>query len=108
MRICLVAAFPPSKRQLNEYSYHIARELQKHKDDVELIVLADEIDDYDFVPEAQDNVFSFRRDAEQDGIRVIRCWKFGSLATPVRLLNTIRRLNPDIVWFNLVFSSFGS
>jgi glycosyltransferase involved in cell wall biosynthesis len=108
MRICLVAAFPPSKRQLNEYSYHIAREIQKHKN-VELTVLADEIDDYDFAPDsAQDNVLQFRHDSEDHNINVIRCWKFGSIATPVRLLNTIRRLNPDIVWFNLVFSSFGS
>ena len=28
MKICLVATFPPSGRQLNEYAYYIARELQ--------------------------------------------------------------------------------
>ena len=39
---------------------------------------------------------------------MIRCWKFNSLSTPVRLLNTIRRLKPDVVWFNLVFSSFAT
>ena len=39
---------------------------------------------------------------------MIRCWKFNSLETPVRLLNTIRELKPDVVWFNLVFSSFGT
>ena len=42
------------------------------------------------------------------GFNVIRCWKFGSLSTPVRLLNTIRQLKPDVVWFNLVFSSFAT
>ena len=39
---------------------------------------------------------------------MIRCWKFGSLRTPLRLLKTIRRLKPDVVWFNLVFSSFAT
>ena len=39
---------------------------------------------------------------------MIRCWKFGSLLTPVRLLNTIRRLKPDVVWYNLIFSSFAT
>ena len=39
---------------------------------------------------------------------MIRCWRFGSLATPVRLLNTIRKLKPDVVWYNLVFSSFAT
>lgn len=107
MKICLVAAFPPSKRQLNEYSYHIAREIQRHKD-VELTILADEVDDYDFVKDLRDGSGEAQTHSELPGFNVIRCWKFGSIATPVRLLNTIRRLNPDVVWFNLVFSSFGA
>jgi glycosyltransferase involved in cell wall biosynthesis len=109
MRICLVAAFPPSKRQLNEYSFHIAREIQQHKD-VELIVLADELEDYKFAPDVneRDSRLKVRQRQELPDLKVIRCWKFGSLSTPVRLLNTIRRLKPDVVWFNLVFSSFGS
>jgi hypothetical protein len=44
MKICLIAAFPPSMRQLNEYSYHIAREIQRRKD-IELTILADELDE---------------------------------------------------------------
>src|ERR1019366_824853 len=46
--------------------------------------------------------------SELAGFNVIRCWKFGSLATPVRLLMAIRRLKPDVVWYNLVFSSFAT
>lgn len=107
MRICLVAAFPPSKRQLNEYSFHIAREILQHKD-VELIVLADELEDYDFAPDTEAPGTVARHRPELPGLQVLRCWKFGSVSTPMRLLNTIRRLNPDVVWFNLVFSSFGS
>lgn len=30
------------------------------------------------------------------------------MSTPIRLLNTIRKLKPDVVWFNLVFSSFAT
>jgi glycosyltransferase involved in cell wall biosynthesis len=30
------------------------------------------------------------------------------MATPVNLLNTIRQLKPDVVWYNLVFSSFAT
>jgi glycosyltransferase involved in cell wall biosynthesis len=105
MKICLVTAFPPSIRQLTEYSYHIAREIQRHKD-VELIVLADELENYKFATDA-DGKSLHAKQQELQGFRVIRCWKFGSLTTPMRLLNTIRRLQPDVVWFNLVFSSFG-
>lgn len=105
MKICLVAAFPPSKRQLNEYSFHLARELQRHKH-VELTILADELGPSDLTPDLK--VIHFEQSQEIPGFHVIRCWKFGSLATPVRLLQTIRRLKPDVVWFNLVFSSFGT
>ena len=42
------------------------------------------------------------------GFDVIRCWKFGSLHNPARLLNTIRQLNPDVVWYHLVFSTFAT
>jgi glycosyltransferase involved in cell wall biosynthesis len=107
IRICLVAVFPPSIRPLNEYSYHIACEIQRHKD-VELIVLADELEDYTFATDAHGNPPDPRRSSKLFGVNVIRCWKFGSLATPVRLLKTIRQLKPDVVWFNLVYSTFGA
>ncbi len=102
MKICLVAAFPPSRRQLNEYSWHIAREIQRYPD-VDLTILADELTRYDFAGDAGAGDEPPR---ELPEFNVIRCWKFGSVATPARLLNTIRRLQPDVVWFNLVFSSF--
>jgi glycosyltransferase involved in cell wall biosynthesis len=106
IRICLVAAFPPSIGPLNEYSYHIARELQRHKD-VELTILADELEDYPFATDAQGNPIDTHDSVSVPGVNVIRCWRVGSLSTPVRLLSAIRRLDPDVVWFNLVFSTFG-
>jgi len=107
MKICLVATFPPSGRQLNEYAFHIARELQRNLH-IELTILADELTDYEFATDENGKSLSASEQPELPGFNVIRCWKFNSLATPVRLLNTIRRLKPDIVWFNLVFSSFAT
>jgi glycosyltransferase involved in cell wall biosynthesis len=107
MKICLVAAFPPSGRQLNEYAFHIARELSRNPS-VELTILADELTDYEFATDADGNSLKANRQSELPGFNVIRCWNFGSLLTPVRLLNTIRQLKPDVVWYNLVFSSFAT
>src|SRR5580704_13950165 len=107
MRICLVATFPPSGRQLNEYAFHIARELQRNPD-VELTILADELTEYDFATDQDGKALEVSQQAELPGFNVIRCWRFGTLSTPVRLLNTIRRLKPDVVWYNLVFSSFAT
>lgn len=107
MKLCLVATFPPSGRQLNEYAFHIARELRRHPD-VELTVLADELTEYDFATDENGDRLKGHQQAELPGFNVIRCWKFGSLLTPVRLLNTIRHLKPDVVWYNLIFSSFAT
>ncbi len=107
MKICLVAAFPPSGRQLNEYAFHIAQEMQRNPD-VELTILADELVDYKFATDENGNSLKAHEQPELPGFNVLRCWRFGSLSTPVRLLRTIRRLKPDVVWYNLVFSSFGT
>jgi glycosyltransferase involved in cell wall biosynthesis len=91
MKICLVSAFPPSRRGLSEYGYHIARELQADPL-LSVTVLADELG-------AASN--------ELDDFDVVRCWNFNALTNPFKLLRTIREIKPDVVWFNLLFSSFG-
>ena len=107
MKICLVATFPPSGRQLNEYAFHIAQELQRNPS-VNLTILADELTAYDFATDGKGNPLGGQQQQELPGFSVIRCWKFGSMATPVGLLKTVRKLKPDVVWFNLVFSSFAT
>jgi glycosyltransferase involved in cell wall biosynthesis len=92
MKICLVSAFPPSRRGLNEYGYHIARELQRDPL-LSVTVLADQL----ATPEP-----------ELDEFDVVRCWSFDDIANPAKLLRTIHDLRPDVVWFNLLFSSFGN
>ncbi len=91
MKICLVTSFPPSRDALNEYGFHIANEL-KRIPGIKLTILGDE-----YAPVQP----------ELDGFSVKRCWKFNSLSNPWRLLRTIRKEKPDVVWFNLGFASFG-
>src|SRR2546423_7846694 len=91
MNICLVSAFPPSREALNEYGYHLALELQEIPG-LSLTILGDTL------PGPK---------SELHGFSVIRCGAFNSLANPWRLPREIRQLKPDVVWFNLVFASFG-
>src|SRR5579863_8533044 len=107
MKICLVATFPPSGRQLNEYAFYIARELKRNPR-ISLTILADELTDYEFATDENGNSLRAEEQQELPGFDVIRCWKFNSLATPTRLLSAINRVKPDVVWFNLVFSSFAT
>ena len=92
MKICLVTAFPPSRGGLNEYGWHVARALSSFPR-LNLTILADQLP----TPEA-----------EVDGFNVVRCWSFNSLTNPSRLLRAIDKLQPDVVWFNIGFASFGS
>jgi glycosyltransferase involved in cell wall biosynthesis len=107
MKICLVTAFPPSGRQLNEYAFHIARELQRNPL-VDLTILGDELGDYHFATDADGKPLRAHAQSELPGFNVVRCWKFNSLKAPLQLLKTIRRIHPDVVWFNLVFSTFAT
>jgi glycosyltransferase involved in cell wall biosynthesis len=77
---------------LNEYGLHVAQALSNFPR-LDLTILADEL------PTPQPEV---------DGFRVIRCWSFNSLSNPTRLLRVIDELQPDVVWFNIGFASFGN
>jgi glycosyltransferase involved in cell wall biosynthesis len=92
MKICLVTAFPPSRRGLNEYGYHIARELQRDPL-LSVTVLADELE---------------TSEPELEEFDVQRVWRFDSLSNPIRLRKALREHKPDVVWFNLLFSTFGN
>lgn len=91
MKICLVTTFPPSTGGLSEYGLHIAEELQRNPL-LSLTVLADEL----AAPQA-----------EPPGYSVVRCWSFDDPGSPLRIIRAVRKLKPDVVWFNLLFSTFG-
>ena len=73
MKICFVGTFPPSWRQLNEYSFHIAKELQKDPL-LSLTIISDELDE---------------PAPELPGYDVVRVWKFNDWRNPFKLLKAI-------------------
>jgi glycosyltransferase involved in cell wall biosynthesis len=91
MKLALVTAFPPSRKGLNEYGFHVADELRRHPG-VELTILAD------YLPEPQPELPEFS---------VVRCWGFNRLSNPLSLLRAIRQLKLDVVWYNIGLASFG-
>ncbi len=107
MKICLVSSFPPSGRQLNEYAYYIARELQGNPL-IDLTILGDELSNYEWATDKNGMPINTAKNEELPGFHVRRCWRFNSLTNPARLLRMIRQLKPDVVWFNLVFSTFAT
>jgi glycosyltransferase involved in cell wall biosynthesis len=91
MRICLVTTFPPSQGGLSEYGLHIAQELRRNPF-LSFTILADKISS---------------EEPEFENFNILRCWSFDDPLSCVRLLKELRKLKPDVVWFNLLFSTFG-
>jgi glycosyltransferase involved in cell wall biosynthesis len=107
MKICLVTAFPPSGRQLNEYGFHLARELQRNPL-VNLTILGDKLTQYEWATDKDGKPLSQEAQPELDGFHVIRCWQANSLAVSANIARAVLQLRPDVVWFNLVYSSFAT
>jgi glycosyltransferase involved in cell wall biosynthesis len=76
---------------LSEYGLHIAEELRGNPF-LSLTILADRLS----VPQP-----------ELEGFSVQRCWSFDDPSNALSLLKTLRKIKPDVVWFNLLFSTFG-
>jgi glycosyltransferase involved in cell wall biosynthesis len=92
VKIALITSFPPSRHALNEYGFHVAEQLRQERG-VDLTVLGD------YLPTPAD---------ELPGFEVTRCWGFGKPGNVATLLRAIRRVKPDVAWFNLGFASFGA
>jgi glycosyltransferase involved in cell wall biosynthesis len=92
MKIALVTAFPPSRKALAEYGFHLADQLRQSPG-IHLTVLGD------YLPDGL---------AELPGFQVCRCWGFDRRANFATVLRAVRVAKPDLVWFNLGFASFGA
>jgi glycosyltransferase involved in cell wall biosynthesis len=92
MKIALISAFPPSKGLLNEYGFHIANQL-KDQPNTSLTILGDAM--LEPAPELPD-------------FDVVRCWELNKTFNQPSLLRVLRETKPDVVWFNLLFSTFGN
>lgn len=93
--IAVVSAFPPGRQSLNEYGYHLVREFLARPDIARVIVLADKLDDD--IPELDMG----------DKLEVRRIWRFNDIKTMPVILQSLRKLQPDGVIFNVQTASFG-
>lgn len=91
MKIALITSFPPSRHALNEYGFHVANQLRQESC-IDLTVLGD------YLPTPAE---------ELPGFNVVRCWGFGKNGNLASLVRAIRKVKPEVAWFNLGFASFG-
>ena len=96
LKIALVTPYPPSKTTLNEYGFHLARQLAA-KQEVQALQLYVER-----LPPEQ------AYEKENPKQHFIPCWQFNSKANPFSIKKAIKRHRPDVVIINLQFLLFGS
>lgn len=94
-RVAVVTAFPPSRTTLNEYGLHLVNALAGDPAVDRVVAL---VEDH---PHAGTH-------ESLEGVDIVPAWRFDSAATPLRVIRALLRERPDVVVFNLHFSSFGS
>ena len=95
MQICAVSSFPPTLAGVADYGAHLADGLSKDPRVERVTVLAD-------------NARHAPRRERRGNVDVRRVWDIDSCRSILQLLRNIQALRPDVVWFNLGLSMFGT
>ena len=94
MHLAIVSPFPPSITGIGQYGYHLTRALANSGLFSRLTVLAGSA-----LGGEQPNHLGLTK--------LEYCWQPGSLHARPAILSRVKRLNPDLIWFNLGASIFG-
>jgi len=94
MHLVIVSPFPPSITGIGQYGYHVTRTLVQSGSFSRVTVLA-----------------GSHTNGEQPNhlgsTEIEYCWQPGQLKARQAILSRVKRLSPDLVWFNLGASIFG-
>ena len=94
MHLVIVSPFPPAITGIGQYGYHVTRALAKSGLFARVNVLAGSQ-----VNGATPNHLGLTE--------IEYCWEPGQFNARQAILSRLRRLSPDLVWFNLGASTFG-
>src|SRR5688500_12508002 len=94
MRLLAITTYPPSQKPLSGFGYQaIARFLETGLFS-DIIILADQT-------EEKCEEFPIAH------LAIDRCWAENSLLAPYLIMRKVKYYEPDIIWLNLQYTSFG-
>ena len=94
MHLVIVSPFPPSITGIGQYGYHVTRSLASSGLFSQLTILAG-------------STKNGQRPNHLGLTEIDYCWQPDSLNARQTILSRLKRLNPDLIWFNLGASIFG-
>lgn len=94
MHLVIVSPFPPSITGIGQYGYHITRALAKSGAFSRLTVLAG-------------SQINGTTPNHLGTTEIDYCWQPSQWNARTAILSRVKRLNPDLIWFNLGASIFG-
>src|SRR5215213_1085132 len=94
MHLVIVSPFPPSITGIGQYGYHVTRSLASSGLFSQLTILAG-------------STKNGQRPNHLGLTEIDYCWQPDSLNARPTILSRLKRLNPDLIWFNLGASIFG-
>src|SRR6266540_1781984 len=94
MHLVIVSPFPPSITGIGQYGYHVTRSLATSGLFSQLTILAG-------------SAKNGQHPNHLGLTEIDYCWQPDSLNARQTILSRVKRLNPDLIWFNLGASIFG-
>ena len=94
MHLVIVSPFPPSITGIGQYGYHVTRALVNSGSFERVTVLAGSQINGEYPNHLGSTEIEY-------------CWAPGQLKARQAILSRVKRLNPDLVWFNLRIGMFG-
>jgi glycosyltransferase involved in cell wall biosynthesis len=100
MHVAIVTTYPPGQGTLNEYAYHFVRALRTKEEISRITLLVDALpEDAAYpVPAAETGLAA---------LEIVPCWQFNNPRNGWQIREVVRRIDPDVVLFNIQFASFG-
>jgi glycosyltransferase involved in cell wall biosynthesis len=90
-RIVVVSNYPPDRRPLSEWGYHLVRSLKQTNPAADVIVISGKVQGR---PSVEGNVH--------------RVWPFGNPLAALHIIRALHRAAPDLALFNVNFTMWGS
>src|SRR5512134_623007 len=94
IHLAIVTPLPPFRSSIIQYGYYLSHAFARSGKFAKITLLAQIAANVDTV----DNQLPFQ---------VERLWHFNQLDTSLRIVNRLKQLKPDLVWYNLGATIFG-